>query len=143
MAIARIEQNINTSSDVGGQGDKLSETLSGEVLAELVLLAGIVVDVSYHQGVFLGIDEVLQEMNCPEQRLVVRAVDGDYVQFSHGDLGQLDVGLSKLVDSSYLYLFPDIHCQPFSTSHTCEVSCEPLQLIATIFLLTILQPCLL
>ena len=51
-----IEQNINTSSDVGGQGDKLSETLSGEVLAKLILLAGIVVDVSYHQGVFLGID---------------------------------------------------------------------------------------
>ena len=74
MAIARIytnncciEQNINTSSDVGRQGDKLSETLPFEVLAELVFLVGVVVYVPYHQGVLLGVDVVLQEMNCPEQ----------------------------------------------------------------------------
>ena len=81
MAVARIytnncciEQNINTSSDVGGQDDKLSETLSGEVLAELVLLVCVVVEVPYHQGVLLGVDVVLQEMNCPEQGLLLRAV---------------------------------------------------------------------
>ena len=76
MALARIYhknccigQNINTSTDVGGQGDKLSEALLFKVLAELVLLVGVIVEVPYHQGVLLGVDEVLQEMNCPEQGL--------------------------------------------------------------------------
>ena len=66
-----IMKNINTSSDVGGQGDKLTETLPLEVLAELVLLMGTIVYVPDHHGVPRRVDKVPQMVGCSVQWLLL------------------------------------------------------------------------
>ena len=63
--------NINTSSDVGWQGDKLREPLPREVVAHLIDLVGAKVDVAYHQCVLLRVDEILEMVGCSIQRFVL------------------------------------------------------------------------
>ena len=66
-----IMKNINTSSDVGGQGDKLTETLPLEVLAELVLLMGTIVYVPDHHGAPRRVDKVPQMVGRSIQWLLL------------------------------------------------------------------------
>ena len=103
------ELNINTSSDVGGQGDKLSEAFPHEVPAEVVFFVRAIVDVPYHHSVFVRVDKIPQMVGCSEQGFLLGSVDGNYVEVPQLYLHDLDVGLTKLVDTSDFNLPLDVH----------------------------------
>ena len=63
-----VKLTINTSFDVSGQCDQLSEAFPLKVPAEVVVLIGAKVKVPYHQCVLVGVDEVLQDISCTGQR---------------------------------------------------------------------------
>ena len=136
--------NINTSSDVSWQGDKLREAFPSEVIAHLFDLVGAKVDVAYHQCVLFRVDEILEMAGCSIQRFFLRPVDGNYVHFSHFYLDHLNVGLSQLADADHSFqLTLHKHSQSFSSRHTLKVTCEPFNLVANINLFSFLQPRLL
>ena len=138
-----IMKNINTSSDVGGQGDKLTETLPLEVLAELVLLMGTIVYVPDHHGVPRRVDKVPQMVGRSVQWLLLGSVYGNNVKVPHLYLDHLDIGLSKFSDPSDFQLPLDIYRQPLSAPNTHKVTIESFQLVLLILFFSVLQPGLL
>ena len=65
---------MNTSFDVGGQGDKLVEPLPLKEVAQGVGLGGTDVDVADDQSVLCRVDEVSEMVGCCEERLVLGSV---------------------------------------------------------------------
>ena len=51
---------MNTSTDVCGQVDKLTESLVLKVVAQVIFLGGADVDIPHNQGVLFGVNDMLQ-----------------------------------------------------------------------------------
>ena len=91
---------LQTSFDVGWQSDKLVEPCTAQVVAQVILLLlGTEVKVSHDQCVLLGLNEILQEEGCSGEGLLLGTINCDDVHFPHDDLGELYVGLGKVVDA--------------------------------------------
>ena len=83
-----------TSFDVGGQGHKLVELLSGEECAEVIGVFGCtVVEVADYQCSLFKVDKLFQKMCSPEEGLVLRTINGDDVEVLQGDFPKLEEGL--------------------------------------------------
>ena len=90
---------MNTSADMGGQGDKLAEPFLLEVVAQGIGLGCTDVDVSDDQGVLFGVDHLLQMLGQLGEGLIFGPVDGNDVQRLHADLYQLKIGLLKFAEA--------------------------------------------
>ena len=123
---------------MGGQGDELVEPLPLKEVAERIALCGADVDVADDQGVLFWGEEVSQVVGCSERGLVLGSVDVYYVNLLQDDLAQLQVRLSKVVDTFNLQAFLYKNCHSFSTTLAGEVTPISLQLISFLPLFTLL-----
>ena len=86
---------MNTSTDMCGQRDKLTEPLLLEVVAHDVVLGGADVEVSNDQGVLARVDALPQMVDHLGKRFIIGPVygyDGQLRRFNHH---QLEVWLHK------------------------------------------------
>ena len=138
-----IKLIMNTSTDVCGQGDKLTEFFPLEEVAQVIFLGGADVNVSNNQGVLFGVNVILQLLGQSGEGLVLGPVDGDDVYFLQVNLGHLKVGLLKVSDALGFDPSLDIGDNTFATAWAHKVSFISLQLIPVLLLFTGFQPCLL
>ena len=115
---------------MGGQGHKLVELISGEEGAEIIgwLSFWAHIEITNDEGGFLKVDELLQVMCSPEQRFLLGAIHGDYIQTVKGDFPKLNVGLADVVVAEAGRLVLHINCNTFTWSHTGEVTLEAINL---------------
>ena len=130
---------MNTSTDMCGQGDKLTEPFLLEVVAHDVVLGGADVEVSNDQGVLARVDALPQMVDHLGKRFIIGPVygyDGQLRRFNHH---QLEVWLHKDAATASDPVL-DIRGNSFSTALARKMSAITLQLVLLLLLLRGFQP---